>query len=235
MLYLLGWPLFICTPSALVLTLFGLRFRLYFRTTDVKKDIALGVLILFFNLAVTSTLGYNIGFVEIVLFFLAAMGVGVFFNLKSLEIEGFEPQYRLGFGLLALSGLVVFVAAFLIGLPLEAGLLQVFVDAIHQIYLLFARFLLFVLSALLWVLRPLFNLLENLQLARPKQLPEQEEVARSLEDFAKDMSGAEGVKTPLAPYIFWGLLCFILVVFLVWVVRKFSSNYQQKQIQEGVV
>lgn len=237
LLYVLGWSLFIYLPAALMLTLFGLRFRLYFTVVDVKRDIALGVLILFFNLAISTATSYTFSFAEIILFLLAAIGLGVFFNLRSLESRGFDPQYRFAFLLLTVSAVVIFSLAFFIGLPLEGGLLQAFIDGMRRVYLFFANIFSWILYGLVWILRPLFNFIENLELTSPERQSEQEgrSFTDSFEDINENVPQSEGVETPIAPYIFWGLLCLVLIVILILLVRKLAHKWGKKGDGEGVV
>ncbi len=233
-IYPLGWPLIVYLPFTLVLLYLGLRFRLYHTTLNVRKDIALGVLVLFLNLAFSTQLTFEVGIADVVLFFISAIGVGAFFNLESLKDEGFSPQYRLSFLLLLASAGAIFLVAFMIGVPLEGGLFNALIDLAGRIYGYFADFLALLLYPVVWILRPLFALLEGLEFTRPEQTREREGVTGSLEDINEGLEGGEGLEGPIGPYILLGLACLVLVVLLIWLTFRLSGSSEEEE-EEGVV
>lgn len=233
-IFLLGWPLVIYLPFTLVLMYLGVRFRLYHTILNVRKDIPIGVLVLFLNLGLSTQLTFQVGIAEVVLFFISVIGVGAFFNLESLKEEGFSPQYRLSFLILLASAGAIFLVAFLIGIPLEGGLFKALVDLAGRAYGYFADFLSLLLYPLVWILRPLFGLIEGLQFKRPERPRQKKGFTKSPGEVAKGLQGTEGSGGTFGPYILLGLACLVLVVLLIWLTYRLSESSEEKE-EEGVV
>ncbi len=232
--YLFGWPLSVCVPFTLVFVLFGLRYRLYFSTADPKNDVVFGVFILLFNMILTSIAGYPVGITNVVLYFAAAVGVLTFFNLKYLEDRGFDPHYGLAVFLLVVVAVLVFGTAFVVGLPLEAGLIGAVVGGLRRIYLYLAEFIALLLYGLAWVLRPLFALLEGIKISPPEEPPGREPLTSPLDDLTERAAEGGWAGLEIAPYLFWGVLVLFLVVAAIALVRRISSGEGEGPSGEGV-
>ena len=234
-LLLIKWPLSVFLPFSLFLILFGLRFRLYYTIADVRRDIGWGILVFFFTLAISTKIPLSIGFLDIIVFFIAIASVGVFFNLKSLKEEGFSPQYRLSFLIIISSSAVIFFSAFLLGMPLESGMIQAFLNVLRQIYLFFVNnIVMSIIYALIWILRPLFNLIENINISPPERVREEQNPIGSMEDLTEGISGSEAGGGPIVQYILWGLLFLILASVLVLLIRRLSGDREGGSSEEGV-
>jgi len=234
-LYFLGWPLAVFIPFVLVFLLFGLRFRLYYTVADVRADIGLALLFFFFNLTLNNELSLSVGMLDVLVFFIAVSCLALFFNLRSLQEEGFQPRYSFSFSVLGISSGGIFLAAFLIGIPLEGGLVRAVLDVVHKIYLYFVDVIMVVVYALIWLLRPLFNLIENLELTRPEMVTEGESQIGSVQDFVKGVEGSEAAGGAIVQYILWGSLCLVLSFLAVRLVRKLSRGSDGGLGEKGVV
>ncbi|MFP4646216.1 MAG: DUF4129 domain-containing protein [Candidatus Acetothermia bacterium] len=232
LLHLLNWPLSIYVPFTLISVFFGLRFRLYFTTIDIRTDLALGTVLMLLNLlAMRAGITAGIGTVEIIVFFMAALSLSLFFHLLELREKGFDPQFRLSYFLLLLSGGLVIVAAFVVGSPFGQTLVRTAVELFRRAYLLFANLLVFLLYPLLWLLRPLMNFLENLNLGEPPE-PGERELPQPPAELEQGAQEPGGISFPFAPYIFWGVLCLLLILLVVWIARKLA-DYGETEGGEG--
>ncbi len=216
---ILGLHILFFIPLTLFLFYVGVRFCDYPKRTRFTFDWALGSMILIISSAFDGLLGYEVTLASVLLFFALGIGSMIMWNATVLEEDGLQPDYQ-GLGRsIGTFIIVVGMVSLALGMLLSPSFLQGFVGVIYRIYLIVADgVVLFVVRPFVWLLGPLFRLVENLELQeRHIELPANERVEdEQLQRMDSDLS-PEAMEA--ITWIGWAIFIAIFLMVLWLIVR----------------